>query len=98
MATDERLKVCSRCQLNLPESDFHRCRKSPDGRDYRCKTCKSVLQRLAYLEKPEYFKAAGRRRWQEHPDAVRGAMRRYWARRRAGIPAHEPRYHAEFDT
>lgn len=40
------LKTCKDCQESKPLEDFHRMTKSPDGRQYRCKTCVRELEKL----------------------------------------------------
>lgn len=36
------MKVCTRCKLAKPESEFFRDRRSPNGRMARCKKCKTA--------------------------------------------------------
>jgi len=33
------MKKCSICGKEKEESEFHKCKKNPDGLDYRCKQC-----------------------------------------------------------
>ena len=39
------LKTCSKCKLDLPETDFHKNSSKPDGLAHYCKSCKSDSQR-----------------------------------------------------
>lgn len=34
-------KLCSSCMTEKPVSEFHRHSRSPDGLNYKCKTCRS---------------------------------------------------------
>lgn len=40
------MKTCTKCGETKLLSDFHLSRRSPDGRDYRCKECQKLNYRL----------------------------------------------------
>lgn len=46
-------KICSGCNLDLPLSDFHKCRRNRDGLHRQCKTCRCTAMRLMRLNNPE---------------------------------------------
>lgn len=37
-----RLKTCSTCRADLPDTDFHRSRSTSDGLEPRCKPCRKT--------------------------------------------------------
>lgn len=39
------MKRCGKCGRDLPESEFYRKEKSPDGLQSYCKTCQSLNNR-----------------------------------------------------
>lgn len=39
------MKRCGKCGKDLPESEFYRKEKSPDGLQSHCKTCQSMSNR-----------------------------------------------------
>lgn len=45
-------KVCSKCNQRLPVDDFHRRRKSPDGRQAACKPCNRAARMKSYRARP----------------------------------------------
>lgn len=38
------MKTCPICNLDLAPADFHRRKKSPDGRDKNCKRCANKIR------------------------------------------------------
>lgn len=56
------MKRCNKCGIEKPLDEFHKASKSPDGRQYRCKTC-SI--------------AAARQRAKDNPEAARKADQKY---------------------
>ena len=39
-------KQCARCRRHKTLTEFHRCQNSPDGHQYRCKSCGKEAQRI----------------------------------------------------
>jgi hypothetical protein len=91
----ERMKVCGRCELNLPEGEFYRDKSRADGRNTYCKTCISVKARIRYERDPTVIKRCARRAYERNPTRQNASARRSQARRRQGIPPREPLYLAE---
>lgn len=92
----ERLKVCNRCELNLPESEFGQNKTKRDGLEYICKTCVSVRARERYQRYRERYIASSMKWQREHPERVEATWRRQYARRTTpGYAPREPRYLAE---
>lgn len=93
----ERMKVCARCELNLPESDFSSDRSRKDGKNKYCRTCISVRMREKRQD-PAYVKREIERvrQYQEtNRESHLAAKRKVGRRRRSGGPARVPRYLAE---
>lgn len=38
------MKKCAKCGRELPESEFNKCSKAPDGLQYYCKECQSKMK------------------------------------------------------
>ncbi len=93
--SDERMKICARCELNLPASMFNRRRDVPGGLQSYCRVCNSVATRRNYVANPAPYIDGGRRRRFADPERHRALKRAEYRRRKTGIPAHEPFYLAE---
>jgi hypothetical protein len=52
------MKTCNVCELAKPLEDFHKASKSPDGRQYRCKTCSISAARQRAIDNPEAAREA----------------------------------------
>lgn len=47
------MKQCTVCHEVKPLDDFHRNARSKDGRDHRCRACKSIRSKAHYHGDPE---------------------------------------------
>lgn len=56
------MKTCSACGVEKPLNEFHRHRRSPDGRQYRCRVCTAAHDRARYAANPERA-SENNRRW-----------------------------------
>lgn len=52
----EQTKICSECGQEKPLSEFNKLRKSPDGRQNRCRECFSRYNKARYAADPLRFK------------------------------------------
>lgn len=43
------MKTCSTCKETKPLDDFHRMSRAADGRQSKCKPCRSIDTRAHYL-------------------------------------------------
>lgn len=80
----QQTKVCTKCGGVKPFDEFHRNKRSRDGRNGRCKAC--VLTYMA--SRPDLAKTRAKRYRDAHPDRVRERNRRY----RASNPERVKRY------
>lgn len=55
-------KLCSKCEILKPYSEFHRNKRNPDGYKYNCKECR-VEESLAYSSKNRESIAAKTKMW-----------------------------------
>lgn len=96
------MKTCRLCLVDKPLEEFHRSGNSPDGRQYRCKTCASAAARQWAKDHPERYKQnlqrhrqtehyrQNRARWRDANRDKVLAQRREWARaNRAKIQSGE---------
>lgn len=65
-------KVCSRCRVEKPISEFYRNRRSKDGRNSYCRTCMETYRSRPQHKRAEYEGATRKRRarvqfWMDHP-------------------------------
>lgn len=49
-------KLCKKCQVLKPLSEFRKQASSPDGHKYRCKICDSAAAKERYESKKEVIK------------------------------------------
>lgn len=84
-------KLCTRCKLGQPTSEFYSRRKSKDGLHSNCKSCCKETARLSRERNPE--RAAGlARAWAErNPERAAEAKRRYKRRHREKLRADSRR-------
>ena len=47
------MKKCSKCGIEKPLTEFHKRKKSKDGHEYRCKTCKKQQHAEYYAQNKE---------------------------------------------
>jgi hypothetical protein len=59
-------KVCSRCKLPKPITDFAKSKNRPDGHQYWCKLCKKNQDSQYYQSNKEKFSERMRIYWQEN--------------------------------
>ncbi len=45
------MKHCPRCKTDKPVEEFHKSKKSPDGRQCYCKTCRKTMSADSYRSK-----------------------------------------------
>lgn len=91
------MKICTKCNIEKQESEFHKCNRSKDGLQYKCKTCHKESVANWRARNPGHDKESGvkwraanlvRRRststaWQKaNPDKYRINNHNYDARKR----------------
>jgi hypothetical protein len=70
------MKACNKCGETKPLDEFHKASKSPDGRQYRCKTCSISAARQRALDNPGAAREADRKyRQSDKYKATRKARR-----------------------
>lgn len=47
-------KICNQCNKSKPLSEYHKRSASPDGLQFKCKSCFKVVNKNFREEKPEY--------------------------------------------
>ncbi len=60
------MKTCNQCNKNKSESEFYKRSASPDGLQFKCKSCVKENNTNFRLEKPTYqvdWQRANRKRW-----------------------------------
>lgn len=51
-------KWCARCQQHKPLSEFNKLKKSPDGRQYRCRSCNKETSAESNQSRSQRFEIA----------------------------------------
>ena len=84
------MKVCQRCSISKPASEFQKHRKYKDGLGPWCKGCVSSWQKARRQDNPVLVRSQARKRY--HTGCSRG---RTWAyRKRTKRTPKDARYHA----
>lgn len=52
------MKICSKCEIEKDFEEFHLNPQTSDGRDHRCKVCKSVYFRSRYSKNAKSYSLA----------------------------------------
>ena len=83
------MKLCSRCGLQKPESDFYKDKRRADGLYPQCRSCasesKKASRRRASPEQQQRSRKTIDRWRREHPDRVAEINRRVDLKRKFGI-------------
>lgn len=75
-------KICTKCKLDKPLSDFYKLTRAPDGHQYHCKACSAVYVTAWLKRHPEYSRR--KEHWRKRNRAKYNAyMREYMAKRKA---------------
>ena len=70
-------KTCTKCGVVKPLDDFHRDKRSPDGRRSDCKECVREYKHRYYEENRDKERERKHRYREENRDKVRKCQRRY---------------------
>lgn len=70
------MKVCRTCQVEKPESDFHKSKKHKGGLHSDCKECKNRASREYNAAHPEVQRGSYLRYRERHPERYREQKRR----------------------
>jgi len=88
-------KTCRTCKQVLPTSLFHRNRRSPDGLNCECKTCRSIYGR-AYREQNREAVLARKRDYRtKNNEKVKAGQRSHYVRNREAIREKRRRMRVE---
>lgn len=69
------MKACRLCRETKPLDDFHRMKSSPDGRQYRCKTCALEVAKRYDKANIERRRISAQARRNENPEDARQRLR-----------------------
>lgn len=85
------MKVCTKCKIEKPLSEFHNCKSKPDGKFSACKECRNSynkakakeighaeLYRRAVERDPEYYKQRSADYYKANRDKIK-ARTRAWS-------------------
>lgn len=82
------MKICTKCGIEKPLTEFHKQRLGRSGRFARCKACRRAERIWLYVANPEPFKAASREWRAANPEKARTVSRMSYA-------ANQERYKAK---
>ena len=88
-------KTCTKCGVVKPLDDFHRDKRSPDGRRSDCKECVRECKRSYYEENRDKMRERNRRYHEENRDKVRERKHRYYEENRDKVLEYKRRYHED---
>lgn len=72
------MKLCAKCGVAKPLTEFHRTKVSKDGHKARCKLCLKEDNALYYIENMEAVKARGKDWRTRNPHLERLRRTRFW--------------------
>ncbi len=64
------MKTCTKCGLELPESEFYKRKRSPDGLSYQCKMCTKKRQKPWYEKNKKRIKERLRQYYEENKERI----------------------------
>lgn len=70
-------KLCKRCEIVRPLSDFRARHNSPDGLAHICKVCQKVQKKKRDEDNPERPKEIQKRHYEKHKDGLRKVHREW---------------------
>ncbi len=73
-------KVCTKCSLDLPFSEYYKDKKGKDGLYAKCKSCHNKVCLKRYHANPEQIREVQRKWKQANPEQIRESNRRYCAK------------------
>lgn len=79
VAGENRMKVCTKCGLEKPLTEFHKQRLGRSGKFARCKACRRAERMELYAANPEPIKAASRQWRAANLEKARVRDRRLYA-------------------
>ena len=88
-------KTCTKCGVVKPLDDFHRDKRSPDGRRSDCKECVREYKRRYLEENRDKERERNRRYHEENRDKVRERKHRYYEDNRDKVLEYKRRYYEE---
>jgi 5-methylcytosine-specific restriction endonuclease McrA len=71
-------KKCAKCNLELPLSEFRRCKRRKDGLDTHCKSCMKAWEEGYRSKNQEQIKAKQRKHYQENHERYRENRQRWY--------------------
>lgn len=88
------MKVCRKCRVPKPLTDFHKLHSSVDGRQYACKFCSNLLAK-AWASKHKQAHAQRFKEWATANRSRRKAyMKRWRANNKSKVYAHGKKWSA----
>lgn len=72
-------KACSKCEATKPLEQFHKSKRSPDGRMSRCKACSNARANEWKRDNPERHNAKRKRYYQRNRERLAEETRAYHA-------------------
>ena len=63
-------KICSKCEIKKPLTEFHECKSNPDGLQYMCKECIKAYAYGYRQSHKEENAERGRKYYQDHKEEI----------------------------
>ena len=82
-------KVCTRCQVEKPFSEFHKDKNRKDGHHYTCRVCCAASNKVMYWKDPEKTRARNRATYAANIEINRNKDRKYRVKNRNKINKYE---------
>lgn len=78
-------KVCIKCDMDKPLTDFHKNKQNRDGLSHQCKKCKCEVAKQHRLANPERYKERAADYYQRNKSEVKRKTRNYSLKKKYGI-------------
>lgn len=69
------IKVCSKCKIEKPLTEFHKKKDSKDGYSYYCKSCKKIEINKSRSKRKEHYKRYNQNLYQKNIESVKKRIR-----------------------
>jgi hypothetical protein len=72
------MKTCSKCHIDKPLDEFHKCSRNKDGKDTICIICVNTSKQVRYNEKKENYNAYKRKYHNDHKEIQKKSSHKWY--------------------
>ena len=90
---NDNTKVCTKCNVEKPFSEFYRRQSSKDGHRTECKLCENTRSKIAYNSNPDYHRGRSRQWRIKNPEKHASAKRSWKEANPEKVKVYEKTYY-----